>query len=273
MRSLLTTIAGSTLDASRTILRYRKIIWATTRVELAKRYSGSALGLAWVFLHPALLLSIYIFVYVVIFKVRFPGYAQSYYVLYIFSGLIPYLGFWDAISGGSLCIKQNIHLVKNVMLPIELIPVRAVAVGMVTQVVSTGILILLVGFKGSLTFHLLWLPLVFILQLMFLVGLVWILAALAVVLPDISYFINLFLLLLMYISPIGFTPDMIPSHLKLMIYLNPIYYMLEMYRDSILKGQLPAIDTLVIYVIMCIGFFALGAAFFKRFKSMLVDYE
>lgn len=273
MRSLLNTIAVSTLDASRTILRYRKIIWATTRVELAKRYSGSALGFLWLFLHPALLLSIYIFVYVVIFKVRFPGYGQSYYVLYIFSGLIPYLGFWDAISTGSLCIKQNIHLVKNVMLPIELIPIRAVLVGMATQVVSTGILILLVGLKGTLTFHLLWLPIVFILQVLFLIGLVWILSALGVILPDITYFVNLFLLLLMYISPIGFTADMLPKNLHWMINLNPISYMLEMYRGSLLKGQWPAFSTLLIYILICTSVFALGAAFFKRFKSMLVDYE
>jgi lipopolysaccharide transport system permease protein len=273
MSSLFTTIAASTLDISRTILRYRKIIWATTKVELAKRYSGSALGLSWLFLNSALLLAMYLFIYMVIFKVRFPGYSDFDYVLYVFGGLIPYFGFSEAIASGSPCIKQNIHLVKNVLLPIELIPVRVVIVSMVTQLVSMGILIFLVMLNRNLSFHLLWLPAIFILQFLFLVGLVWILSALAVPLPDVGYFVNLFVFFLMFISPIGFKLDMVPAPLKLIVSLNPIYYMIEMYRCSIVDGQWPAPNLLLVYVLMCTGCFALGAAFFQRFKTVLVDYE
>jgi lipopolysaccharide transport system permease protein len=273
MFSLLAKIVVSSLEVSCTILQYRKIVWATTKVELAKRYSGSAFGILWVFLHPALLLSIYIFVYMVIFKMRFPGYGEVYYVLYVFSGLIPYLGFWDAVASGTLSVKQNIHLVKNVMLPIELIPVRVVMTSMVTQLVSMGLLILLVAANGRLSFHLIWLPVVFLLQVLFLVGLAWILSALAVPLPDIGYFVNLFLLFVMFISPIGFTPDMVPTNLKFMIYLNPVYYMIEMYRNSILRGQWPTLTLLAVYVIGCTGLFVLGGAFFQKFKGILVDYE
>ena len=85
--------------------------------------------MAWLFLQPALLLSVYLFVYLVVFKVRFPGFSRLDYVLYVFCGLVPFLGIIEAITLGAVSIKQNIHLVKNVMLPIELVPVRAVLVG------------------------------------------------------------------------------------------------------------------------------------------------
>lgn len=257
----------------RMLHRYRMILVATTRVEFAKKYSGSVLGLLWVFLNPFLLLALYLFVYMVIFKMRFPGFSQMDYVLYVFTGLIPYLGFSEALTSGTVSIKQNIHLVKNVMLPIELIPVRVVIISMVTQFVGMGVLLFMTALNGNLSAHILWLPAVVVLQLLFMVGLVWILSALAVTLPDIGYFINLAMLFLLFVSPIGFKPEMVPDGFGFMLYINPIYYMTEMYRDSMLFGKLPDMLTTLVYVIVSIGSFAAGSSFFRRFKNVLVDYE
>src|SRR4051812_9144813 len=196
---------------TRIIFRYRRMLAAITRIELAKRHAGSVLGMAWVVLQPALLLSVYVFVYMVVLRMRFPGFSRIDYVLYVFCGLVPYLGFMEALTTGALSIRQNIHLVKNVMLPIELIPVRSVIVGMASQFVSMALVLLLVAGTGALSWHVLWLPVVVALQVMWLGGLTWVLSSLTVALPDITYFINLFVFLLMFLSPIGFKPDMLPS--------------------------------------------------------------
>jgi hypothetical protein len=105
------------------IYRYRRMLTAITRIELAKRHAGSVLGMTWVVLQPALLLSVYVFVYMVVLRMRFEGFSRFDYVLYVFCGLVPYLRFMEALTT-ALSIKQNIHLVKNVMLPIELIGSR-----------------------------------------------------------------------------------------------------------------------------------------------------
>jgi len=73
------------------IYKYRRLLVSITRVELAKRYAGSALGMAWVVLQPALLLSVYLFVYMVVLGMRFEGFSRLDYVLYVFCGLVPYL--------------------------------------------------------------------------------------------------------------------------------------------------------------------------------------
>ena len=255
------------------IIRYRKILKAITVVEFAKRYSGSVLGKLWILLYPIFLLSIYIFVYMVIFKMRFPGFSEFDYVLFVFAGLIPFLGLSESLSAGTVSIKQNIHLVKNVMLPIELVPVKIVLVSMVSQVVSMAILVVLAGANGSLGVNIVILPFVFVLQLMFLIGLVWILSAIAVPLPDVSYFVNLFILLLMFVSPIGFKPEMVPEAFKLSLYLNPIYYMTEMYRHCIIYSSLPSLKLAMAYTALCVGTFVIGGAFFHKFKNVLVDYE
>jgi lipopolysaccharide transport system permease protein len=255
------------------IVRYRRLLASITRVELAKRHAGSVLGGTWVVLQPALLLSVYLFVYMVVFKIRFPGFSRFDYVLYVFCGLVPYLGFMEALTTGAASIKQNIHLVKNVMLPIELIPVRSVVVGMASQFVSIGLVLLLAAGSGSLSWHIVSLPFVVALQVLWLAGLTWVLASLIVALPDVMYFVNLFIFLLMFLSPIGFKPDMVPPEFRIVVYLNPIYYLTEMYRAAMLAGSWPPLYVAAVYVVMCTATFAIGSAFFERFKGVLADYE
>lgn len=273
MPNPVTALAGGTTAMARTLTANARLLVAITRVELSKKYAGSVLGPLWLVLQPALLLSVYIFVYLVVFKMRFADFSRLDYVLYVFTGLIPYMGAIDAITSGSVSIKQNIHLVKNVMLPIELVPVRAVLVASVSQGVGLAVVLLLTALNGTLSWHVLWLPLVWALQILMLFGIVWILSSIAVGLPDISYFISLFLFLLMWVSPIGFTPDMVPASVAAVLYLNPVYYLLEMYRDSLLFGRLPTPQVAGVYVALSLSLFAIGSAFFRAFRSVLLDYE
>jgi lipopolysaccharide transport system permease protein len=260
-------------EALSLVREYRKVIWATTRIELEKRYAGSVLGGLWIVLQPTLLLSIYLFTYLVIFRMRFPGFSTMDYVLFVFSGLIPYLGFMEAVTSGCLVLRQNLHLVKNVMLPIELLPVRAVAVSLVSQMISLFVLLFLLVFHGNASLQWLWLPVVLALEVMLLLGLVWMLSVLGLVLPDVSPLVNLGVLFLMFVSPIGFRPDMVPSALRPVLHLNPIFYLTEAFRSSLFYGRVPDPAVAAGYAGISVAVFFLGAAFFRKFKDVLVDYE
>jgi lipopolysaccharide transport system permease protein len=273
MRNPLTTMAAASVKSGRMILENWRLLASISQVELRKKYAGSVFGLAWVFLQPALLLCVYLFIYLIVFDVRFPGFSTFDYVLYVFCGLVPYLGFMEALTTGGLSIRQNIHLVKNVMLPIDLVPVRTVLVGMTSQFVSLAIVILMLAGSGDLTLHILWLPLVIALQLLLLIGLTWILAGLTVALPDVTYFVNLFVFLLMFLSPIGFRVEMVPPNFTWVVHANPVYYMLELYRDSMLNGTWPEPLHVAVYAGGALLAFAAGATFFRAFKGVLVDYE
>ena len=273
MGNPIVAVARASTQMGRTLLAYRWLLLSITRVELKKKYAGSVLGMGWVVLQPALLLSVYLFIYMVVFKIRFPGFSRFDYVLYVFCGLVPYLGFMEALTTGGVSLKQNMHLVKNVLLPIELIPVRSVMVGMASQFVSLGLVLVMVAVTGRLTLHVLWLPVVVFLQMMALAGFTWILASLTVALPDVTYVVNLLIFLLMWLSPIGFTPEMVPAEFRVVIYLNPVSYMIEAYRDSLLTGRWPSPSVVTVYAGGSLLTFALGAAFFRAFKGVLVDYE
>jgi len=266
-------LGTSSARMARTITGNGRLLASITRVELAKKHAGSVLGKLWVVLQPMLLLTVYLFVYGVVFKSRFPGYSRRDYVLYVFAGLIPYLGFMEALTSGGVSIKQNIHLVKNVMLPIELIPVRAVFVGMASQFVSLGIVLVMSTVLGSMTYRVALLPLALLLQVMWLVGLTWILSSLTVALPDTTYFVNLFIFLLMFVSPIAYRTDQVPARLQATLYLNPIFYMTQVFRSTLLAGEHASLTVWVVYAVMSIGMFVAGSAFFLAFKGVLVDYE
>jgi lipopolysaccharide transport system permease protein len=258
---------------ARLLLRNRKILVATTRVELEKRYSGSLLGRAWVLLYPTLFLSVYLFLYLVIFKIRLPGFSSLQYVVYIFSGLVPYIAFSDAVNGAAVSLKQNLHLVRNVILPVELIPARVVGAALVTEAVGLTLLVGLTGLAGSLSWHMLALPAAALLQIVFLLGTVLLVAPLGLILPDIAYFINIFVLFLLFVSPIGFKPEAIPSGFEFLVWLNPVYYLLVPFRFAALGSQGVGPLELVLAVVISLGTYALGCTVFVRSKGFLLDHE
>ncbi|HWR02667.1 MAG TPA: ABC transporter permease [Humidesulfovibrio sp.] len=267
------SVFGSMGKMAGLIFHFRKILFATTRVEISKRYAGSSLGLIWVVLYPMLLLSVYLFVYLVVFKMRFPGYSGMDYVLYVFAGLVPFIGLSEAIQAGSVSLKQNIHLVKNVMLPLELIPVRAVTSALVGQCVLLALVAILAAANGTLSPFVLLLPVVLVLQMLLLLGVVFVLSAVSLVVQDVNYFVNLALMLLMFLSPIGYRPEMLPPEYAAVVWLNPVSYLCDAYRFTLLSTHSPSPAFLWAYALSSLAAFALGSAFFLRFKGALVDYE
>ncbi|WP_419799553.1 MAG: ABC transporter permease [Terasakiella sp.] len=257
------------------LFRNRRVIASTTRIELRKRYSGSFFGSLWVFLNPLLFLCIYLFVYLVVFKVRFPGYSDLDYVLYVFSGLVPYLAFMEVIQAASVSIRQNIHLVKNVILPIEIIPARLVLIALIPHLIGLGLVLIIAAINNTLGWHNLYLVIAIVIFTTFLVGLALFMAPLGVLFPDVQQIVGLFTLFLIFVSPIGFRPDMVPGKARIIVDINPIYYMIDMYRTGFgAFGQVsPDWFRLGVALAIALVFLVLGTFFFQRFKAFMTDYE
>lgn len=253
--------------------RLRRILLASARVELQKRYAGSLLGPFWTVLYPLLFLSVYLFLWLVVFRVRFsPATSALDYVLFVFGGLVPYLFLVESITSAAVSIRQNIHLVKGVIVPVELIPTRAVLVALAAHAVGLCLVLVLTIGNGSLSWHILWLPVVLALQIAAMAGIAWIVAALGVLIPDTAYLVNLATMLLMFVSPIAFKPEMVPENLRMVVWLNPVSYMIDAYRAALLGMPVPS-STLVVFAIGALTVFTSGAAFCWRFKNFIVDLE
>ena len=272
--------------APRAILRENALLWrrawisrrtllAVTRVDFQKKYSGSVLGVLWYPLYSSLLLGMYSFVYMVIFKQRYADFGKFEFVLFIFSGMIPYLGFSDAISTGTTSIKSNIAIVKNTIFPVELIPVKQLLVSLAGLSISLGILLVLLAPTKFLGLHLLYLPIPMILLFLFSISVIWFVSAIAVLIPDTSYLINLMLLFFMFISPIGFSLDKVPESALPLVLANPMTYLIESFRFALLGVRSASVP---LWCDAAFGFASLicaciSGAFFRRLMPLFSDFE
>lgn len=255
------------------VWKNRQILMATTGFEMRKRYSGSLLGTLWIGLFPLLFLGVYLLLYLVIFKVQYPDLNKLDSVIYIFSGLVPFIALMEVTNGGSAAIKQNLHLIKNVVMPVELILLRVVSMALITQVVGLLMILALCVVNMGWSGHWMLIPLALLLQMLFFTGLVFIVGPLGLMFPDTSYFISIFMLLLLFISPIGFMSVMLPSHMHFIVTYNPIYYLLAPFRMAFLPTEPVNMGVLCVGAGLSVGLFLLGSTFFQRFRNVLADYE
>ena len=200
--------------SARHVVSHAHLLWRITRNEISARYAGSFLGAAWVFIAPMLILGVYGLVYLSIFRFQPEGLTSEEYVLYIFSGLVPYLVTAEALAMSIGSVSANKSILTNTVFPIDLVPVKAVLMSMATMIV--GLLIIIVGAiaTGNLHWTIVLLPVVVLLQIMALIGMAWIVSLLNVVFRDLQNLIAAVLMILLIASPIAYTPAMVPANLR-----------------------------------------------------------
>jgi len=249
----------------------RGLLWQTTRHDIRARYAGSVLGLAWLAIYPMLFLGAYAFIYLFVFKVRFELFDSNEYVVLIFCGLIPFLGFADALGFGVTAVTSNANLIKNTLFPIEMMPVKAVLVSQCTQVMGTGLLLVALALVGRLTYWALMLPLIWLLQLGFTLGCIWVLSSVNVYARDLQNVVAVLTLILMMVSPIAYTVEMVPKELRPLLAFNPLYYMIAAYQDCLFRGRLPNREIMAVLTGMSLLSFCGGYWFFSRMKKVFAD--
>lgn len=253
------------------LAQHRRMLGATTRHDIRAKYAGSVLGLAWLGLYPLLFLGTYALVYLYVFKVRFALFDSNEYVALIFCGLIPFLGFAESLGLGVGSVTANASLIKNTLFPIELIPVKAVLVSQCTQVVGTVMLLAVLLLLGRFSPWWGLLPVIWGAQVLFCVGLLWILASLNVYFRDLQNLVSVSILLLMMLSPIAYTVDMVPDGLRGFLKLNPLFYLIVCYQDSLMLGRLPRDGSLAVLLVIGLTTFWGGHVFFQRMKRVFAD--
>lgn len=258
-------------NAVRLIIAKRKLLFDTVLLALKARFVGNTLGAAWVILYPGIFLALYATVMIHILGVRTPDLSTSSYILVIFSGLVPFLAFSEALGVGTNAIVANRSLLRNTLFPIELVVMRDVLVGHVTMGVGMLFVCAAAWYNGHIHATQLLVPLVYGLQIIMVLGIVWLTATLNVFFRDLQQTIPIIVLMLMMVSPIAYTPEMVPNGLKLMTILNPLAWLMEVYRGCLILGEVPW-EKLMLVAAFSAASFALGLRVITRLKPVFVDY-
>ena len=252
---------------------YGSRLFNAVKHDVKQRYAGSVLGSFWAILYPLFMVSFYATVYVVIFRVRVPNLSPEVYTVLVMSGLSAVLMFSESLSAGLGAIVNQRALLLNTVFPAELLPPRSVLASQVPSLVALVLASISAIFLGSASpLALVIVPVTWIFLVMFLIGLVWIFSLIALVLRDIQQGIYIINMSMMVLSPMAYTPDMVPSALKFIIWVNPISYFVLCLQAPLALGTWPAVPAMIGAVSLGIGTFFIGLLFFRRARFAFVDY-
>ena len=256
------------------LTRHRQLTWAMTRRELTDRYAGHVLGTLWAIGHPIALMGLYVFIFGFIFPARMniSDEMPGSFVIYILAGIIPWLTFSDSMSKGTWVIVGNVNLVKQVVFPLEVLPVKVVLASFVSQLVAMVFLLgymLLTAHQWPLTVLLL--PALFVIQLLAMLGVSYLFSAVGTYFRDLKDFVQVFTTAGLFLAPILYLPDWVDkiwSPFSVILYLNPFSHMVWCYQDVLFFGGMEHPDSWIIFVILSSGVFYGGYGVFLKLKPM-----
>lgn len=257
--------------SARYLVSHALLLARVSRTELAGRYVGSLLGIGWTVATPALFLSIYASLYLFVYRAPVSGLSKAEYVVYLTSGLVPYLVTAEAIGTGVSAVVANRSVLTNVVFPIDLLPPKAVLLAQPTMAVGMAVTVVGALATGMATWSLLLLPVIWAFQVLALLGVTWVLSLVNIVLRDLTHLIGVLLILLLIASPIAYTTDAVPTSLKFILALNPLAYFILAYHAAVV-GEIPSALVTLGVVVFSIGSFAFGGWFFSRMKTTLIDH-
>ncbi|MFH0936999.1 MAG: ABC transporter permease [Candidatus Daviesbacteria bacterium] len=251
------------------LIKYKDLFWQLTLREIKAKYKQSVLGYAWVVLVPLMNMVVLSIIFSNLFRVPT---GNIPYPIYLFVALVPWIFLSNAITTSTSSIISNSSLITKVSLPREILPISVICARLFDLLIMALILIVfLFIFHIQLQFNLIWVPLILIIQLMLIIGMSLILSATNVFFRDIEHAIGVLLTIWMYLTPVIYSPALIPSHLKILFNLNPMAGIIESYRAVILYGHFPSWDLLSYSALTSTGILLLGFWYFKKRSKYFAD--
>lgn len=266
--------------------------------DLEQRYRGTFLGVGWFLLYPLLLLSMYLFVFQVVFSARWSGPIAAdtstipipdhfYFAFNLFAGMLVATPFLEVVSRAPRLISEQPQFVKRIVFPLPLLAVVLSVSAWMQALVQWLILLVIIILSLLLTFpleHLVsldltqWLfvqiPLSFALLLTllpFLFAIATILAAIGTYVKDLSQLSPTIGTGLMFLGPVFYPLASVPESVRWVMLFNPLTIVIEALRGLIFHGYWPMLVTILGYTITGIGVAVCGYLLFTRVQSGFSD--
>lgn len=255
------------------ILQSRTLITTLIIHDFKRHYFGSYLGLFWAFFQPIVFIAVIWFVFEVGFRSGLDS-SGAPFSLWLFCGMIPWFFFSNSISSGTDAIILNAYLVKKVSFRVSILPLVQVGSAFIVHAVLVLLMIfvfLLYGYFPTLY----WLQLFYYIfcSILLILGLTWMTSALRVFMKDIGNLVAVVLQIGFWATPIFWNIETIPERYRIFIELNPMFYIVDGYRDALIDGVWfweKGWITLYFWF-FCLTSLAFGALVFRRLRPHFGD--
>lgn len=253
----------------------RQLIIKMSKREVLGRYKGSVLGLAWSFINPILMLSVYTFVFSVVYKTRWAVGGEDSKTIFasvLFVGMIVHGLFAEVINRAPSLILVNVNYVKKVVFPLEILPVISMIVALFHCIISFSVLIVaFILFKGFLHWTVILIPLVLLPFVIFTLGLAWMLASIGVFLRDVGQVMGMVTTVIMFLSPVFYPLSAVPEKYIPFIMANPLTFIIQQAREILIWGHLPNWIGLSAYTFTAILVAWAGYTLFQKTRKEFSD--
>lgn len=257
------------------IWRNRQLILQMTRREVAGRYRGSLLGLAWSFLNPLLMLVVYTFVFSVVFKGRWTvdgNESKADFAIILFAGMIVFGLFAESVNRAPGLIVSNVNYVKKVVFPLEILPLVSLGSVLFHSLVSLVVLLLMqLVINQSMPWTSVFFPLVLLPLIFAVMGITWFLAALGVYVRDVGQITSVITTVLMFLSAIFYPASALPQEYQAWLLLNPLVFIITESRQVLIFGNPPDWVSLGIALLAGFGMAAAGFWWFQKTRKGFAD--
>ncbi len=249
------------------VYKYREFLKTSIVKEFRGKYKKSFLGVLWSFINPLLQLLIYTLVFSTIMRADI-----DHFTVFLVVALIPWNFFNTTIVSAASCIVNNSSILKKIYFPREILPISIVTSNLINFLISSIIVVIALIISGiGLSWYIIFIPFIIIIQYIFSLALSFFISAITVYIRDLEYFINVLMMLWFYLCPIVYSAELIPKQYEKIFNLNPMLHLINSYRDVLYYQSLPRIKSLLILFVVSSLFLILGYKTFKNLEKRFVE--
>jgi lipopolysaccharide transport system permease protein len=265
------------IESKKPIGHYWKDLWKFRSLflflawrDLLVRYKQTAIGVSWSVLRPFLTLVVFTVIFGMIANLPDQGFP---YALLVAAGMIPWQFFSNSFADSSMSLISNSNLVSKIYFPRLIVPASSLIVSLVDFCISLTILFgLMLYYQFVPSFQILLLPLFLILAIVVSFGLGIFISALNVKYRDFRFIVPFMLQIGLFISPVGFSSEVIPEKYRLLYSLNPMVGVIDGFRWCILGGESKLyMPGFLLSVLIALIIFFTGIQYFRKSEKTFVD--
>ena len=248
------------------IIEYRQVLRQLIHQQITMRYRRTFFGFIWTLLNPLLNMAIIAVVFSLVMKFQVNEYA-----IFLFAAMIPWSVFSNSLNQGGGALLANESLFKKIYLPKQLFVISVVISTLVDSLLSTACLFIIALILGAkISAALLFLPVAFLLLVMFSLGVTFILSIVTVYYRDVQYLIGVVLQALYFATPIIYPITAIPEKFHAIFTWNPLVYYIDLFRSPIYFGTLPDAHSLIICSVCSLLSIVCGVIYFRRNDAKVI---
>ena len=258
---------------ARAIYHDRRLLLSLSLQDFKRRFAGSYFGILWGFINPMLTITVYWLVFQ--FGFRTGDVGEIPFVLWFMCGIVPWLFFSESLSAASNSFLEYSYLVKKVVFHINILPLVKIFSCMIVHIffiLLLSVICCCLGYYPSIYWVQLPYYLLCAVCLLFAITLTF--ASVIVFFRDLNQIIGIILLVGMWGTPIAWHLNVFPESVHVYFKLNPIYYIVEGYRDCFVQQiwfwQKP-FHTGYFWLLVG-GLLLVGAFFYDRLKQSFADF-